>query len=233
MASTGSRRRFARAAALCAASAALVATAPSASAMSHGSDTRHGAAPWMATLAFPGTDPLTERGYCGGTLIAPDRVLTAGHCVQGKAPADFQVYPGARPAHRTGRDGAPGQGMVLASGLAGDRHAGRHVRRRRSGRRPARSPGARGAPGADRESRRDLCRGGQGRARNGLRTRPHRTHRPGRGRHDRSAATGHDDPASTEAVRGGHSAGFGRRFRVLRHRSTRGARRAGTERLSR
>ncbi|MEU7041680.1 serine protease [Streptomyces varsoviensis] len=88
-----------RAGVLAAASAALLAgaaaTAPTASAISYGSDAPARAAPWMATLAFSNDKPLTERGYCGGTLIAPDRVLTAGHCVMGKAPADFQVYLGA------------------------------------------------------------------------------------------------------------------------------------------
>ncbi|MFE7117289.1 S1 family peptidase [Streptomyces sp. NPDC057654] len=95
----GTARRARRAGVLASASAALLAgvvsTAPSASAISQGTDAPAGAAPWMATLAFPHDTPLTERGYCGGTLIAPDRVLTAGHCVMGKSPADFDVYLGA------------------------------------------------------------------------------------------------------------------------------------------
>lgn len=72
-----------------------VAAPPSASAISHGTDSASGTAPWMATLAFPGQGSLTERGYCGGTLISPTRVLTAGHCVMDKSPDDFEVHLGA------------------------------------------------------------------------------------------------------------------------------------------
>lgn len=33
-------------------------------------------------------------GFCGGTLAAPDKVVTAAHCVQGAAPEDQQVVSG-------------------------------------------------------------------------------------------------------------------------------------------
>jgi trypsin len=51
-----------------------------------------GAYPWMVALS---------RG-CGGTLIAPDRVLTAGHCVEDMRISELRLYVGARTRRRGG-----------------------------------------------------------------------------------------------------------------------------------
>ena len=77
------------------------------SAVVGGGEVQGGAYPWMVALS---------RG-CGATLIAPDRVLTAGHCVEELRTADLRVYVGARRRTRgTLRyDGRPVRAADVAS----------------------------------------------------------------------------------------------------------------------
>ena len=87
---------------------ASAATAPKArAAVVGGQDAAAGAYPWMVALS---------RG-CGGTLIAPDRVLTAGHCVEDLRVGDLRLYVGATRRQRGGYryDGVPARAVEVAS----------------------------------------------------------------------------------------------------------------------
>ncbi len=46
--------------------------------------------PWMVAL----TTSAGDVAYCGGALVAPDRVLTAAHCISGYAPGSVRVIAG-------------------------------------------------------------------------------------------------------------------------------------------
>nr|XP_017097715.2 trypsin-like [Drosophila bipectinata] len=65
-----------------------------------GSNTAIEAAPWQVFLQ------KLERGWisdCGGSLIRPDIVLTAGHCVISNGPAEFSVRVGSSNKNKGGQ----------------------------------------------------------------------------------------------------------------------------------
>lgn len=52
-----------------------------------GTEAPQGAWPWQAQLR----DTSWDEQYCGGTLVAPQWLVTAAHCVTGMKPSDFKV----------------------------------------------------------------------------------------------------------------------------------------------
>jgi len=59
-----------------------------------GNEANSGEWPWIAALVRPDASSNYEGQFCGGSLIHPNWVVTAGHCVYYKSPANIIVLLG-------------------------------------------------------------------------------------------------------------------------------------------
>jgi secreted trypsin-like serine protease len=82
---------------------ALLLAAP-AGAIVGGTAAPEGRWPWMAALLDAGETDAGWAQFCGGAVIAPRRVLTAGHCVIDRDASELDVLVGrTRLSTRSGR----------------------------------------------------------------------------------------------------------------------------------
>ncbi|WP_412518744.1 serine protease [Actinomadura madurae] len=105
-------RRLVGAALLAAALLLPMLAAPSAHAVVGGTPARTAAYPWLAAVGSPIFLVRPSGQFCGGVLIEPDKLLTAGHCV-----SMFRSVPGVLTA-TFGRDdlvGADGETVGVTS----------------------------------------------------------------------------------------------------------------------
>ncbi|MGW0732781.1 S1 family peptidase [Streptomyces sp. NPDC002851] len=89
------KTRLAAGLAATAAALGMVATsAPAAHAIIGGTEVSNDAYPFMTAVLAKGKGSALDRQFCGGSLVAPDVVATAAHCVEGAKAKDLQVAVG-------------------------------------------------------------------------------------------------------------------------------------------
>lgn len=98
--------------------AAVLARPEAAGAVARGTDAAPGAQPWMVEIAGKRSGALRDDHRCGGVLVAPDRVLTAAHCVQDAGPRSLRVLVGDRPLSAGAGRAADVRGFSLHPGYA-------------------------------------------------------------------------------------------------------------------
>jgi secreted trypsin-like serine protease len=71
--------------------------------------------PWMVAIVFNSSSgrPTSQLQSCGGTLVAPDWVITAAHCVSGRFPYELSVFIGRDNLDLVGGENIPIQEFIL------------------------------------------------------------------------------------------------------------------------
>jgi hypothetical protein len=71
----------------------LALPAPAQARVMNGDDAGPDEYPWSVALVSAGMPPVLGQ-FCGGSLVAPDAVLTAAHCTMGTPAAEIEVFAG-------------------------------------------------------------------------------------------------------------------------------------------
>ena len=88
-------------------------------AIANGDPAPAGTQPWMATIVGKRAGGAVRNERCGATLVAPDRLLTAAHCVEGTGPRQVRVLLGVDHVSTPGRE-LRVAAVQLDAGLPGD-----------------------------------------------------------------------------------------------------------------
>ena len=105
-------------------SAGVLLPATPAAAIVGGGPAPEGRWPWMAGLLEASLEDAGAAQFCGGVVIAPRRILTAGHCAIDESPEEVEVLVGRTRLRGSGGRRIPVKAISVYPGFASGRTKG-------------------------------------------------------------------------------------------------------------